>query len=210
MKALVFCGDRWHPAVTVRAGLAPLKEDGFEFDYIEDAASWSAARMAGYGLVVLSKANNVSETDHEPWATEAAQADLRDHVRGGNALLVLHSGTAGYRDASILRGLMGGVFIQHPPQCSVTVKPTVGHPLTTGSEPFTVKDEHYFMELDDERADVFLSAESEHGSQPAGWTRTEGTGRVCVLTPGHNLEVWLHPTYQTLMRNGLQWCSPSV
>jgi len=27
-----------------------------------------------------------------------------------------------------------------------------------------------------------------------------------VLTPGHNLEVWLHPAYQALILNGLQWC----
>lgn len=208
MKSLVFCGDRWHPASTVRDGLAPLEESGFEFDFVEDAADWSAQRMAGYPVVILSKANNVSETDQEPWATDASQAELRDYVRAGNSLLVIHSGTAGYRETPVLRGVMGGVFIQHPPQCSVTVEPTVGHPLTAGSDSFTLKDEHYFMEVDDERADVFLSATSEHGSQPAGWTRTEGNGRVCVLTPGHNLDVWLHPAYQALIRNGLQWCTP--
>jgi uncharacterized protein len=27
------------------------------------------------------------------------------------------------------------------------------------------------------------------------------------LTPGHNLEVWLQPEYQTLLRNGLRWCA---
>jgi type 1 glutamine amidotransferase len=62
------------------------------------------------------------------------------------------------------------------------------------------------MDLDDAQADVFLAARSEHGVQPGGWTRTEGSGRVCVLTPGHNLEVWLHPAYQALILNGLQWC----
>ena len=47
----------------------------------------------------------------------------------------------------------------------------------------------------------------EHGTQPAGWTRTHGTGRVCVLTPGHNLAIWQHPSYQRLLRNCLAWCA---
>lgn len=31
--------------------------------------------------------------------------------------------------------------------------------------------------------------------------------RVCVLTPGHNLEVWLHPGFQALLRHALNWCA---
>jgi type 1 glutamine amidotransferase len=54
---------------------------------------------------------------------------------------------------------------------------------------------------------VFLTTTSEHGTQPGGWTRTEGEGRVCVLTPGHNLEVWLQPSFQALLLNTLRWCS---
>ena len=62
------------------------------------------------------------------------------------------------------------------------------------------------MDMDDELVDVFLTTKSEYGSQPAGWTRTEGAGRVCVLTPGHSLEVWKHPSYQALLQNALRWC----
>jgi type 1 glutamine amidotransferase len=65
------------------------------------------------------------------------------------------------------------------------------------------------MALDDQDADVFLNSESEHGSQPAGWTRVEGAGRVCVLTPGHNLPVWQDASYQTVIANALRWCSQS-
>jgi len=62
------------------------------------------------------------------------------------------------------------------------------------------------MALDDAEADVFLTTSSEHGDQPGGWTRTEGVGRVCVLTPGHNLEVWLAPPFQRLLERALRWC----
>jgi uncharacterized protein len=98
------------------------------------------------------------------------------------------------------------VFVQHPPQCPVTVEPLAGHLLTTGCEAFTLQDEHYHMALDDAGADVFLTTRSEHGPQPGGWRRTEGKGRVGVLTPGHNVEVWLHPSFQALLLNTLSWC----
>jgi type 1 glutamine amidotransferase len=63
------------------------------------------------------------------------------------------------------------------------------------------------MSLNDAQADVFLRSHSKHGVQPAGWTRIEGEGRVCVLTPGHNLEVWRHPEFQKLLLNALRWAA---
>jgi uncharacterized protein len=207
IRVLVLCDDKWHPAETVRRGLEPLRAAGFEFDWIENAQEWSPERMERYSLVLLSKANQVSADDHNPWMSQEVQAHFVEYVRKGNGLLVVHSGTAGYRNLPVLRGLFGGVFMQHPPQCPVTVTPVAGHPLTAGSAPFTMQDEHYFMALDDDQADIFLTTTSEHGEEPGGWTRLEGEGRVCVLTPGHNLEVWLRPEYQRLLRNGLGWCA---
>ncbi|MGC9347596.1 MAG: ThuA domain-containing protein [Anaerolineae bacterium] len=207
MRVLVICDDHWHPISTVREGLTPLEDKGFEFDYIDDAREWSAGRMSDYPVVVLSKSNDVSSEDDTKWMTEEVEQAFLDYVRGGRGLLAVHSGTAGYRETKALRGLLGGVFIEHPPQCPVTVEPEPDHPLTEGSKSFTVKDEHYRMALDDEQADVFLTTSSEHGTEPGGWIRTEGLGRVCVLTPGHNPEVWLHPSYQVLLENALRWCN---
>src|SRR5262249_22974907 len=138
------------------------------------------------------------------------EAAFVDYVRRGNGLLVIHSGSAGYEHTLVLRGLMGGGFIRHPQQCPVTVVPQQGHPLTRGCEAVTRKGEHYLMAQDDTAADVFMTTQSEHGTQPGGWTRTEGAGRVCMLTPGHNVEVWLHPSYQALILNGLRWCSKTL
>lgn len=205
MHALVLCDDIWHPARTARKGLQPLEQAGMTFDWIEHAGEWSAERMAGYPLVILAKSNNVSSTDETPWVTEEIEAAFLAYVSAGNGLLAIHSGTAGYEKCMVLRRVLGGVFTSHPEQCPVTVEPAAVHTLSSGSAPFTLVDEHYMMALDDTRADVFLSTVSEHGRQPGGWTRFEGKGRVCVLTPGHNLEVWLHPAYQAVVRNALGW-----
>jgi type 1 glutamine amidotransferase len=206
MRTLVLCDDGWHPASTAHRGLRPLEDLGVEFDWIEHAEGWSAELMHAYPAVILTKMNHVSATDQRPWVTKEVQSAFADYVQQGHGLLVIHSGSAGYEQLAVLRGLMGGVFNHHPPQCSVTVEPRAGHHLTKGSAGFTVVDEHYVMDLDDGQADVFLMTLSEHGTQPGGWTRTLGTGRVCVLTPGHNVDVWLHPSYQAIIQNALRWC----
>src|SRR5262245_15923625 len=210
MHTLVLCDDYYHPARLPRSGLAPLEQAGFAFDWIEQPSEWSAERMAEYSVVILTKANNISAADKSPWATAEIAAGFQAYVRAGNGLLVIHSGSAGYRELPLLRGLVGGTFVSHPPQCPVTVEPRAGHPLTAGSVTFTLVDEHYMMELDDARADIFLTTTSEHGAQSGGWTRAEGAGRVCVLTPGHNLEVWQHPAYQTVILNALRWCGKAL
>jgi len=206
MQTLVLCDDYWHPARVPREGLSALKDKWITFDWIEDARDWSAERMAAYPLVILTKSNHVSSADQSGWMTDDAQSAFADYVRKGNGLLAIHSGTADYQQMPVLRSLLGGVFTHHPTQCAVTMEPRTNHPLTMGIPPFTLKDEHYFIAMDDPQADVFMTTHSEHGEQPAGWRRMEGAGRVAVLTPGHNLEVWLHPSYQALLLNALRWC----
>jgi type 1 glutamine amidotransferase len=206
VKALVLCGDYWHPPQVPRKGLEGLDGGEFSLDWIDDARAWSPECLAAYELVILTKSDNVSAADQTRWMTDAAQAAFADYVRRGNGLLAVHSGTAEYDLAPVLRGVLGGVFASHPDQCPVTVQPRQGHPLSAGSSPFTMKDEHYVMAMDDPQADVFLTTRSEHGQQPGGWRRREGQGRVAVLTPGHNVEVWLHPAYQALLRNAMRWC----
>jgi type 1 glutamine amidotransferase len=209
MQTLVLCDDTWHPARVPREGLSGLKGKGFAFDWIEDARDWAGERMAAYPLVILTKSNHISSADQSGWMTDDAQSAFADYVRKGNGLLAIHSGTADYQEMPVLRSLLGGVFTHHPEQCAVTMEPQTSHPLTTGIPPFTLKDEHYFMEMYDTQADIFMTTRSEHGLQPAGWRRMEGAGRVAVLTPGHNLEVWLHPSYQALILNALRWCGGS-
>jgi uncharacterized protein len=206
MRVLVICDDHWHPASTVRGGLAPL-EGAYDLDWIENAGDWSVEKMATYPVVLFSKSNNVSQEDDTDWMTQEVEEAFHDYVHNGGGLFVVHSGTAGYRETPVLRALMGGVFANHPPQCPVTMQPQAGHPLVEGADTFTAMDEHYFMELDDAEAEVYMTTSSEHGKQPGAWTLSRGAGRVCVLTPGHNVEVWLHPSFQALLRNGLAWCA---
>jgi uncharacterized protein len=205
-RVLVLADDYWHPASTVKEGLAPLADKGYTFDWIVDGGEWSVARMGDYPVVILSKSNNTTQDDKTPWVTPEVEQAFADYVRSGGGLLVTHSGTV-YKGTETLHPLFGGAFDQHPPQCEVTHELKVDHPLTAGVTVFTAQDEHYHMVMEPEITDVFMTTTSEHGTQPGGWTRTEGLGRVAVLTPGHNAVVWLEPSYQILLDNVLRWCA---
>lgn len=207
MRILVLCGDRWHSAFIPRTALATHENDTVAFDWIENAEEWSARQMEDYAVIVIAKWNHVSVTDHRPWLTEEVQGALLNYARRGGGLLFIHSGVAGGRNLPGMRFLMGGAFLHHPPQCAVTVEVEENHPFNTDGESFVVSDEHYFVEVDDQQADILFTTTSEHGRQIGGWTRSLGEGRVCVLTPGHNLEVWLHPSYRFLIDQALRWCA---
>lgn len=210
MDVLVLCDDRWHPASVVRSGLSQLVTRGFDFMFVEDTLAWSPDMLVHFPAVILSKSNNISSTNHAEWMIPGVEQAFVDYVRQGGGLLALHSGTAGYQETRRLRSLLGGIFVQHPEQCPVTVKPFADHPLTDGVTAFTLPDEHYHMSIEDCQADIFMTTESQHGSQPGGWRRAEELGRVCVLTPGHNLPVWQHPAYQILLTNTLRWVGHAI
>nr|WP_285855091.1 ThuA domain-containing protein [Paenibacillus cellulositrophicus] len=162
--------------------------------------------LTEYDLLILAKSNRVSAVKEQPWLTAQTGGLLERYISRGGGLLVLHSGTVGYRDIEDVRGLVGGVFHHHPEQCPVTVEPVQDTEITRGVQAFTLQDEHYFMDMTDlSDVNIFMVTRSEHGEQPGGWTRTEGEGRVCVLTPGHNLAVWLHLGYQQLLRQAMTW-----
>ena len=207
MKTLVLCGDDRHSPRIAREGLEAIHQTEFSFDWIENARDWTPEIMSSYPLVILTKSDNVSQTDRTNWMTESVQIVFSDYVQQGNGLFAVHSGTAEYEQKTVLRGVLGGVFLHHPEQCPVTINPQVEHPLCAGSAPCTLRDEHYFMALDDPQADIFMTTTSIHGEQPGAWRREVGKGRVAVLTPGHHLEVWLHPSYQALLLNSMRWCS---
>jgi uncharacterized protein len=203
-RVLVLCDDTWHPTETVRRGLGTLGGE-FSFEFVEDGAAWSAEHMNEFPLTVLAKANIASSKIVQPWLTQETQSVFPDYVRRGGGLLVIHAGSSRYEKLPAMNALIGGAFVSHPEPCPVTIQPQTEHPVVADVAPFTVRDEHYFVSPVAEDAEIFLRSCSAHGVQPAGWTRTEGAGRVCVLTPGHNPEVWLHPEFQKLLSNALRW-----
>ncbi|MCL2189320.1 MAG: ThuA domain-containing protein [Defluviitaleaceae bacterium] len=224
MRILLLCDDQYHPGNIPEAGLAPLKQKSFTLDVIYDANDFDAEKLPDYDVVVMSKCDHVTLTDNTSWKTPAVQDAFVRYVENGGGLLVTHSGTVKGKTTKKLDDLIGCVFAFHPNNCATTVDVIKPHPITAGVQIFTEVDEHYHLEITAEDANIFLASYAaaqgeveKYESEPyfnapaairaAGYTRTQGKGRVCVLTPGHTAEIWANPQFALLVENALRWCA---
>jgi type 1 glutamine amidotransferase len=180
--------------------------------------------LSQFAVVLICKLDEISCTDRQPWKTEGVQKAFVDYVEGGGGLLAVHSGLVQGEKTEALDKLIGCRFLGHPNECPVTVQSVKAHPVTEGTALFCELDEHYKIEITAQDADVLLASYSPPQGEenkyqedpyfntpaaiyPAGYVRSVGKGRVCVLTPGHNLAVWLNPHFQRLLNNALRWCA---
>ena len=224
MRVLLICDDYWHPGQVPIDGAAPLVNQGFQFDTITNANDFSPEMLARYPVVLLCKCDEVSQSDRQSWKTEAVQRAFIDYVENGGGLLAVHTATVSGKNTGALDALIGCRFISHPNAVPVTVQPVKPHPVTEGVEMFIETDEHYHIELLAPDLDILIASYSPAQGEeskfsedpyhnttaaicPAGYVRTQGAGRICVLTPGHNLPVWLNPQFQRLLSNALRWCA---
>ncbi|MCL1806852.1 MAG: ThuA domain-containing protein [Oscillospiraceae bacterium] len=216
MKCLLICDDHWHPGVVPSDGVKPLEAKGFSFDVVTDAGTFSPECLSNYPVVVLCKG--------EGWMTEETENAFIRYAENGGGLLAVHNGTV-TTDANLALGrLLGCRFSYHPCDCPVMVQPLKPHPVTEGVEAFCEVDEHYRLEILSNDSDILMASYSPpqgeehlyrenpyHNSPawicPAGLVRTQGKGRVCVLTPGHHPAVWQNQQVQRLLENALRWCA---
>jgi Uncharacterized protein conserved in bacteria len=206
-KGLVLCDDRWHPRRTVEAGTAAIVDRGFSFEYSDGSGDRALDGLGGYHVVMLAKSNNRSASDERAWITEAKARALSAFVASGGGLAVVHSGISGYGDSQVMRNLLGSGFLRHPEQCPVSLSIVAAHEVVEGVQPFEALDEHYYAELFDPAAEVVAESSAGGVRQPAVWVASRGSGRICTITPGHNLDVWLQPSFERLLANALRWCA---
>ncbi len=207
MNILLICNDYYHPGKVVSEGLAFLRGEGHTLEEQDDAAAIKADafKRKEYDVIVLSKSDEISAENRQKWETPELQRAFTEYVENGGGLFAIHSGLVGDASTQKLRTLIGSRFTHHPEQCPVTVCSTKAHPITEGVSEFVEIDEHYFIEMLIDDADVLMHSQSRHGRDIACYIRTQGKGRICAFTPGHNPWVWQNPAVRQLVRNTLQW-----
>lgn len=218
-RILVLCDDVWHPAEVIERGLNGIPQNRYAFDYVRTAKDILTPEMLfEYPLTVIAKSNEINGANPEPWfedgVTEADPACFRRYVESGRTLLLLHAGCCFSRDEMKDRperfqkphreflDLLGSSFLGHPLRSDVTYTSlnTCPWPIDD-ARPFTVRDEHYQLDVFAPDAEVFLRSSSSEGGvdRTAGYVRRLGSGRLIVLTPGHTLAVYQTPEFRRLL-----------
>lgn len=224
MRVLMLCDDEYHPGEIPIKGIKPLQAKGFQFDIISDASDFKKERLADYPVVLKCKCDHITQKDLTSWKSDEVQQAFVDFVERGGGLLVVHSGAvAGTKtDTTKLDKLVGSKFSFHPNATTVTVDVVKPHPITEGVGVFCEEDEHYHLDILSDDIDIIMAsygppqgapslyaieprANAAPKISPAGYVRTQGKGRVCYLTPGHTLDVWLNPNFQRALENALNW-----
>lgn len=222
MHILVLADDIWHPAETIRMGLAAFPESAMTFDIVCTAKDILTPEMiAAYPIIMICKGDCINAANSAPWfedgVTEVGPRELRQYVTDGGNLLVIHAGCDVNPDwlpheekfrepCRDYIDLIGCHFVNHPPRCSVTVSPIGSHPLLDGIQPFTCRDEQYEIALVASDCEPLLCTESESGEkQLGGYIRQVGNGRIVLFTPGHTLSVWQNENWQKLLSGAIQY-----
>lgn len=213
IPVLVVCDDLWHPGEVIEMGLQPLEGDEFHFTIVKATKDiLTPERIARYPVLMCCKGNSVTSANTAPWfeegVTEVCPKEMEEYVRNGGGLLSVHAFNTSKEDGP-QTSLIGNYFLGHPPRCGVDVAITNrDHPITKGVEDFHIRDEHYQITVVAEDAkELFRTRSEKGGDQVGGYTRNMGDGRLCVLTPGHTVDVWYHPQFQRLLSNAIYWCA---
>lgn len=215
INVLVLCDDHWHPSEIIELGIKPLEGDEFHFDFVKAAKDiLTPERISLYPVIVCCKGNNVTSANTAPWfeegVTEVCPREFEEYVRQGGGFLSVHSGNTS-KEGDAYTAFIGNFFAGHPPRCGVDIKITGSHPITNGVSDFHIRDEHYNITVTAKDAlELFKTSSETGGEQIGGYVRELGKGRICVLTPGHTVDVWYDKNYQTIFANAIRWCSTRI
>ena len=215
INVLVLCDDYWHPAEVIELGIRPLEDLEFHFDFVKAAKDILTPKMiASYPVIVCCKGNSINASNRSPWfeegVTEVMPKDFEEYVRNGGGFVSVHAGNTS-KEGDDYTQFVGNYFIGHPPRCEVEINIKGDHPITRGVQDFTIRDEHYEICVTAKDTTLLFTTSSEAGGvQVGGYTREIGKGRLCVLTPGHTLDVWQHEEFKKIFLNSIRWCGRKI
>lgn len=139
----------------------------------------SASLLAAYDVVILYFDRPAQKLSKK---TEKA---LLKYVNRGGGLLAVHSAAGSFTSSDAYFDLLGGRLLECRAVDRLSVIPHQGADRVFSDFPsFTIKDELCIHEFRDD-VRVQMSVNHESGEIPVVWTRKQGEGRVCCISPGH-------------------------
>ena len=210
-RILTILGDYYHPEKYSKAALEQalvLLNEKEEIECIDIQVSQLKEELEKQpDAVILFKEDRINPNDEnvDTWMTKEIGEAITQYVKNGGGWLAWHSGLASYSIEGAYVKMLKGHFEYHPvnhPQVKYT-HVQGDHPF--GSISFEIKDEHYFVKVNEAETNVFLESDSEEGHSIAGWYHDYGKGRVCVLAPAHNEAGLLNADFTQLLAKTIEW-----
>jgi len=213
MKILVLAGDHWHSHDILFEGLDnAFSELGWDADFYlsHDVIAWN--ELSKYNVFILAQWGKIKYDDSSEenrWMKPELEEKIASYVEGGGGFIAFHSALSDHSTLGIYRKISKGHFLFHPEKLQmITIdKLAISHPISRGIEQFSILDEQYFVEVDENDTDIILNGSSTSGRSHICWAHQHGLGRVCALTPGHTKNVLAHPTIKKLICNAVLWCA---
>ncbi|NIK68971.1 ThuA domain-containing protein [Paenibacillus sp. BK720] len=219
-KLLAVVGDYYHPEAVVKEGLE------------ESLASWLASGNVSLAYttvdrlttalrdkpdaVILFKDDKINPADENPahWLDSETEQAMLQYVYEGGGWFSWHSGLASYPEDGAYISMTRGYFKYHPEQKPVRFEPVASdssgstdHFVINPALGFESVEEHYFVYCDEANTHVFMRTFSEDGESIGGWSHPYGKGRVCCLTPAHNLHSLILSEMKQLVEACIRWCA---
>ena len=201
-KAGLITGGVYHDFQAFTSSVKPLFEgSGYALVPI-DALSLTPGSITGTEMICMYTCCNEKGPGY---IDEDAAKALDAYVKNGGRILAVHSTTVNAKTNPVLRSVLGGVFVTHPPKCSFQVVPCYPpSPITEGVASFTLEDELY-IEAADPGASIHMVALHESNAYPVVWSRIDGKGKVVHIALGHDLPVWENGSFRKLMKQAIEW-----
>ena len=200
IRVLLVVGGEWHDSPERRAALSGFLSPKFDLTITDDLDVLHPDSLSAYDVI----ANYT--TFLEP--TEQQIAALLDAVEGGKGFVGIHSAAASFLNSSAYLEMLGGKFVAADPLKTLTVKIGTAreveeHPITQGVDDFEIFDELYIIEGDITQWHVLARTEGH----AVLYTKTWGKGRVHCNALGDDVPALSHPSFQTLLINGVEWAA---
>ena len=128
---------------------------------------------------------------------------IQRYIQNGGRMLVFHNGIS-MNDKSQINEIIGGRFTGHPDSFNLIVEIVKNHSVTNGISDFTVFDEPYQFEINDD-INFFAQYEINGKKIPAAWEKRCGEGTVVYLMPGHDSSVFENEMYKKMIKNAIEY-----
>jgi len=216
MGVLLFAGGEGHDDATLPSRLAERLTGRGEMvvEIARDFSMLESPALGNYRVLVFSAPG-------EAGLSEAARSAIVDHLRSGGGLVAMHAGLIGFRSWPEWAGLVGGVASGHDrPGRQDYMVPDPQHAAVLGIGGWlALTDTPYLIEKSDPAVQVLVrtrrgwpgsSTQTDAGSQPRVWTRSEGDGRVFAIAFGHDQLAQSDEWFITLLHNGIRWAAGAL